>query len=322
MPKLRMTGMIGATVICALGIGYVMQALDGAEQPGPAAYNAPIEQSILPPLPVPAKTPEAPPLSKDDQAGLELDAVTLTAAAPDVAAPQPKPLAAEPEQTVADCAVSAQAATGAMAHVDISVVAPCFANDRVTVHHNGMMFTDVTDQNGELNLSVPALAERAVFIVAFANGKGAVATARVPDLGQYDRVAIQWTGQTSFQIHAREFGASYGDAGHVWSGAERLGANGSLVTRLGAADTLAPKLAEVYTFPTGHAGRSGTVALSIEAEVTDRNCGREVAAQSLELRGDAGLRTRDLVMSIPNCGAIGDFLVLNNLVDDLKIAAR
>jgi hypothetical protein len=56
--------------------------------------------------------------------------------------------------------------------------------------------------------------------------------------------------------------------------------------------------------------------------VTDRNCGRDISAQSLEMRASGGLRTRELELSIPNCTALGDFLVLNNLMDDLKIAAR
>ena len=34
------------------------------------------------------------------------------------------------------------------------------------------------------------------------------------------------------------------------------------------------------------------------------------------------LRVRDLSLSIPACDGVGDFLVLKNLVEDLKIAAR
>ena len=59
-----------------------------------------------------------------------------------------------------------------------------------------------------------------------------------------------------------------------------------------------------------------------EAEVTAQNCGQVIEAQSLEL-GDGGrLRTQYLTMTAPDCDAIGDFLVLNNLVDDPKIAAN
>jgi hypothetical protein len=81
-------------------------------------------------------------------------------------------------------------------------------------------------------------------------------------------------------------------------------------------------MAEVYSFPRAASSRNGQVTLSVETEVTAENCGRDVSAQSLELRNGDTLRTRDMVLSVPNCSAIGDFLVLNNLVEDLKIAAR
>ena len=37
---------------------------------------------------------------------------------------------------------------------------------------------------------------------------------------------------------------------------------------------------------------------------------------------DGSLRTREMVLEMPNCTTIGDFLVLNNLLQDLTIAAN
>ena len=34
------------------------------------------------------------------------------------------------------------------------------------------------------------------------------------------------------------------------------------------------------------------------------------------------LRTQDLTLAMPDCQATGDFLVLNNLLENLKIAAN
>jgi hypothetical protein len=186
-----------------------------------------------------------------------------------------------------------------------------------------MMFTQETDDAGDLSVNVPALNDRAVFIVAFGDGKGTVAIANVPEVHKFDRVAVQWTGNLGFQVHAREFGASYGEVGHVWSGTKTDAQAGSgFVTRLGANDILLPQMAEVYTFPSGTTSMSGVVALSVEAEVTADNCGRDISTQLLELRDRSSLRIRDLVLAMPNCDAVGDFLVLNNLVDDLTIASR
>ena len=52
------------------------------------------------------------------------------------------------------------------------------------------------------------------------------------------------------------------------------------------------------------------------------NCGQEIEAQSIELLGDATLRTRDLSVAVPDCDAVGSFLVLNNLLQDMKVAGH
>lgn len=338
MSKMRLIATAGGTLACALGIGFVMQRTAPAPHPVATTQPETIAQSVLPGRDLPGGTSGAP---------LELQGITLTSARTDAEPPDNRPVPpmgeddgaqgqtddailpatpADPEMPSLGCAVAAQALPAPMATVDLSISAPCLGNERVTVHHNGMIFSAVTDAGGQLKVTVPALAERAVFIAAFANGKGAVATTRVAGLNAYDRAVLQWAGDSGFQIHAREFGAGYGDSGHVWSGATAAAAQdgnstGSVV-RLGDETILAPLMAEVYSFPSGRSTRSGTVAISIEAEVNELNCGRDVSAQLLERHGSDALRTRDLVLSVPGCAAVGDFLVLNNLLDDLKIAAK
>jgi len=293
----RLIIMSGATLVTALGLGFAMQQGTAARQ-----WDAP--QVAV-------------------EAELILQDITLTSAAP-VKAPaavKREILTVEAKASEVSCDVTATVTPAEQANVDLIFSAPCHDNTRVTVHHSGLMFTAVTDDAGNLSMQVPALTETAVYIVELASGQGAVASTRVVGLDQIDRVALQWTGNSGFEIHAREFGAEYGQAGHVWSGADISG-QASQVQRLGDASQLAPRLVEVYSFARNMADASGTVALSIEAEVTAINCGREISAQTLELREGKKLRTRDLVLSMPNCNAIGDFLVLNNLVEDLKIATR
>jgi hypothetical protein len=326
MSRIRLIAMIGGTAASALAIGYFMQ------QGQPAAGTS----AAIPAAPA-VQTESEPAATIEDRESLDIRSVTLTSASPEADVPRPViwPGAGavsadpppDPATPVLGCSVSATATPVEMASVDLAVTAPCYGNERVSVHHNGMIFTETTDAAGNLRVTVPALNENAVFIIAFGNGAGTVALAQVPTLANYDRVVVQWTGDTGLQVNAREFGAAYGDAGHVWAGSAPVsakdseGSRGSIV-RLGNPDTLGPKIVEIYTFPTGVAKKSGTIALSVEAEVTAANCGREISAQSLELRGSAPLRARSLELSMPNCSAIGDFLVLNNLLDDLKIAAR
>lgn len=325
MSKKGLYATAAGTVACALAIGYVMQ--ETGEMPGtkpaPVLAPAPVEQATLAP--------------QHGVIDLDLDGISLTSAPntpglgdlldpivglaafnPDVPAPDMPDL----ETPQLGCEVSATAAPAPMASVALSIDAPCNRNQRVTIHHTGMMVTETTDEDGALSATFPALSPKAVFIVEFEDGMGTVVTADVPELKEFDRVVLQWQGDSGFQIHAREFGAAYGTPGHVWSGDTAQADAGGAVMQLGARDTLTPYLAEVYTYPTGSSQRDGSVALTVEAEVTQVNCGRDIAAQTIELRGGMSPQTQDLVLSMPDCAARGDFLVLNNLLDDLKIAAK
>ena len=328
---------IGGTFLCALGIGFFMQNTVGdapapVEEPVARADFKPLSEPVLDALRQPEDAGSAAPVDVQTVVPVEIHAFDADTPAPgidvaglgDVVAPEPQPA---PVVETPACGVTASAEVLAGAMVDLSVSAPCLLNERATVHHNGMMFTAATDDAGQFAVSVPALAENAIIIVEFANGDGAIAEVQVTSLQFYDRVVLQWTGDTGFQLHAREFGAEYGSDGHVWVGAPRdvtaaaMG-EGGFVTRLGAPDTLAPRMAEIYSFPSGTAARGGDVLLSVEAEVTADNCGQDIEAQALEVQHQGRLRTQYLTLAVLDCSAIGDFLVLNNLVDDLKIAGN
>jgi hypothetical protein len=224
---------------------------------------------------------------------------------------------------------SAKALPGAM--VALTILAPCRAGERVTLHHQGMMVTETLGDTGALELTVPALASTAIFIVEptmapkalrirTASAGGAVVQVAVPDMAQVDRVVLQWSGNSGFEVHAREFGAQYGERGHVWHGADPARGAGEMV-QLGDRAQLSPRLAEVYSFRRDVTAADGVIEISVEAEVTEINCGREIAAQSLRF-SQGRVQTRDLVLEMPDCTATGDFLVLNNLVEHLKIAAK
>lgn len=340
MSKNRRYITAGGTLLCALGIGFFMQS--GGDHADTTRTAATVQQAAS------GDVPGAPAVDGAGQDTLELSEVTLTSAIPVApraatdlqvlpALPEAKvhkaalttdPMTELPKEELApsfECKQTLEARPVAAAMVNLSLRAPCMANERFTLHHNGMMFTGVTDADGNSRLTVPALSQQAVFIVAFAHGDGAVATADVTSLEYYDRMVVQWKGHSGLQLHALEYGADYGQEGHVWAGAARdlsvaAKGEGGFVTRLGEADLPEALLAEVYTFPSGTAAREGNVAVSVEAEVTDRNCGLDVEAQSIQISRAGRPIVQDLVLAIPDCNAIGDFLVLKNMLNDLKIA--
>lgn len=316
------------TLGCAVAIGFVMQSSEAAH----ALYGSGNARDTMNSI---ARTASATEnvlsvegitlTSAEFDTSIELPSTeeqVITTAAPQSTLPEMDSAAVTPEMS---CDIGANARPVAAAMVSLSLSAPCFPNERVTVHHNGMVFTHVTNESGALDLTVPALAKEAVFVIAFSNGEGGVAQTTVEDLQEFDRVVLQWKGRTGFEIHAREYGADYGDPGHVWIGAARdlataASGQGGFITRHGDADAPEALLAEVYTFPSAMAQQTGGVALSVETEVHADNCGLEIEAQTLQLMEGGAVDQRDLTLAVPDCDAVGSFLVLNNLLQDLKVA--
>ncbi|NDV98479.1 translocase [Yangia sp. PrR002] len=319
MGRMKTYRLAAVTIGAALSIGFAMQQHD-ARSPKPATLQiAQIEDTSSAALP-------RLPADRAAETALPTAQLHLAAAVTEPALSAPS-LPEETSLEAADCSVTMSARTGAGAIVALDIDAPCYASERVTIHHNGLMFTEVTQPDGTLRVKVPALAEHALFIASFANGDGQTAIAEVPALPFYDRVVLQWRGDSGLMLHANEFGARDADQGHIWAAAagdltRTAQGEGGFMTRLGDAESPDPLIAEVYTFPAAAAKKAGAVALTIEAEITGANCGQQIEAQTLERRLGDKLRARDLTLAIPDCSTTGDFLVLKNLLEDLKIAAK
>ncbi|WP_137700993.1 hypothetical protein [Marimonas lutisalis] len=240
--------------------------------------------------------------------------------------PQTAPAVSQPQSTAnAGCTAEMTAETMAAALVKVSLSAPCLPNERVTMEHAGMKFTEATDASGMLEIVVPALEEQASFTANFGNGESTTTTTTVSSLSFYDRAVVQSEGESSVSLHALEYGADYDDNGHVWSGASggiesAATGKGGFIISLGDPKMDKSLVAEVYTFPTGIAQQDGDVELSVEIEVTEMNCGRPIEATSLQTGASADMTRQALELTMPDCDAVGDFLVLKNLVNDLKVA--
>lgn len=302
------------TLALAVGIGFVMQSTDEAKdrydvRTAPKAVKTDTVKgaSIMP----------------------ELRKVQLTSAINKAPRPIARSsavdnLSATPVK-MSTCGIEAETQVMPGAMVQIILDAPCKPNERLIVHHSGLMFTDITNAEGNLTTTVPALAQEAVFIIAFESGRGTVIETTVEDMASYNRAVLQWSGAASgFELHALEFGADYGTRGHIWSGAEQsvqsaLREDHGFVVPLGDPDVAQPLLAEVYTYP----AEEGPVDLRVETEIHAMNCGLDIEVQSIQY--DSGnLRSEEVVLSIPDCSVMGDLLVLSSLMDkkETTLASR
>ena len=317
------------TVIVAVGSGEAVPVVAPSDAPQvtpPTIEARPTvlsgggaDVSTLAPKPQPLGRPAA----ADDVPVILAAAEGAPAIGPEVEA---GPLLAEP-QPIESCEITMDARPAPVAMVDVALEAPCHPSTRFTVHHQGLMVTMTTDEAGRARFSVPALDTRAVVLAAFPDGDGAMSTVDVPELARVDRAVLMWQGETGLGIHALEYGAGFDDEGHVWSGHGRapevaMADGKGFLMRLGDPSADAPLLAEVYTFPSGLARTDGTVEISVEAEVTPQNCGRDVKAQSIQLSPGHSPNALDLVLAMPECDAVGDLLVLQNMFADLTLAAE
>lgn len=361
MVKVSTLAIAGGSLLLAAGAGVYMQMSGASDSPQVAALSSVPQIPAQTQIDEPATAPE--PSNAD---GLEIDSITLTSStlpaqsaptsaiidpetnpvrtllepsepmAPVLASLSDQPLSAAPDTgslsepevaTADDCLVDLTGESFAAALVTLQLSAPCHTMARVDFKHDGMSFSAMTDADGKIDILVPALSESAMFIAMMEDGNGAAVEMEIDTLAFYDRSVVQWTGGPGVELHAFEYGAQWGDDGHVWAGAPRevvvaARGEGGFLTTLGDPAIPGGHMAEVYTFPTGTARVGGDVALSIEVEVTAGNCNRDLSARVIEVTDAQAGKPGELTLAMPGCDAVGDFIQLKNLVSDLKIAAR
>lgn len=332
----RKVAMAVATLAVALGAGHLMQnGLDG--QPEKLASAAPKTPQAITPLAA-GVGPSAEPITlRPESESIVLPDTAFSpdpAAMPEQQATVPQPAtpeldgSAEAAPSVAlsgdstNCPVTLEVIAAAQATLDLTLIAPCRASERVVLRHGGLAITAMTSLTGTLFTSLPGLESGGEVSVYFNDGLEAVAAESLPDLPLYRRFAVQWVADDNFQLHAYENGATFGEEGHVSAANPQrrlpnVQMKGGYLSLLGDSTAPLPMLAEVYTFPLDPANQ---VDLAIEAAVTTTSCDRELLGEVLFSEGGTLTKT-DLTMATPTCDAIGDVLVLNNPLPDLKLAA-
>lgn len=328
-----------ATLACAFGIGFVMQSGEVANaryssENMHAANATPtlgdtVALGDLETISMPDR-PTAPTISD-----IILTSADMERSTPAVSPQKPvMPVLNEsfdfPATLVplpAACLLTATATPDAAAMVRLIVSAPCKSSEEIVISHHKMAFVEMTSETGTLDILVPALSTDAAFTITFDTGESVKASALVPSLDLYDRVVLQWSGASGIEIHARESGAEYGSEGHLWVGSPRdiaavVAGSGGIIMRHGNPLATVPMIAEVYTFPAASNQSEGSVSLSVETEVTKGNCGTDITTQAFHVSRGGEVETQALVLSVPGCEAIGNFLVLNNPFKDLKVASN
>lgn len=231
------------------------------------------------------------------------------------------PVEEAPEIAADDCAANLALAPLPGALIYAELTSRCDAGAEVEFDHAGLKFTESLNEDGMLTVMVPAMT-RDASVVAMIEGRDDTVEARVEidDVNEYDRIALVWKGGTGLQLHALENGAYYGEAGHIWAEEPGLPARatdgeGGFVTVLGS--TTGGYAADVYTYPLS---MPTAPAVSIEAQVLETTCDNAIVGEYLRSVPDGEPKATQVGMVVPECDAVGEYLVLKNLPQDLTIA--
>ena len=277
------------------------------------AVRADVQGVVLTAGPVPAAQAETP---------VEM---TEPAIAP-VMDPAPEPatptVALSPLGLPCGLTATAEAMPGAMVALDI--MDPCAPDTRVEITHGALRFSARTDALGLLTLDIPALETPAFFTVELETGAEATTLAGLPDLIAHDRAAITWTGAVGVQLHAYLGNAAFGEPGHVWQGnpgspADAAIGAGGFLTLLGDPTLADARLVQVFTCPVA---LRDDLTLMAEVAITEESCGQPVRAESLQAVGGGPVSLQPVTLILPGCEAAGEFLMLQNLFADLRLAAN
>lgn len=327
----RKVTLLVATGAVALGAGHVVQKRAAERQTAEAVQTeTPAAVSAVTPV---AAGPDAlaPPQFAPP---VDLPPVPVMGAAPTQAAtsPEPAPVLAAIDSVpdtppvsmtpspandpmAPDCPVQLGLTEQPGGMIGLSLLAPCHPDERIVLYHAGLAITGKTSATGGYFGSLPALRSLADVEVRFSAGDTATAQLAIPAATGLRRFIVQWQDADAFQLHAFQGGASYGEPGHFSAAFTGAPGEGTFVTLLGDSTTDLPLLAEVVSSPAGAAPE-----IVLEAAVTEATCGREILGETI--MAEAGdVEVADLSLAMPACDAIGDILVLKNLVQDMTLAA-
>ncbi|MEM9317677.1 MAG: hypothetical protein AAGA70_01570 [Pseudomonadota bacterium] len=222
-------------------------------------------------------------------------------------APEPLRLPPQMGRFGLSCGADVTARAEAPAIIILEINDACAPGRSVLISHAGIELTLETNALGQSVVHLPALSDPARISVG-----GQVFQLAVPDLADYQRVAVNWRGDAEISLSAFERGAASGMPGHISPSAP--GSHRDAVLGEGGFLSLLDGL-QVYTFPRDPVEAGGQVRLALSL------CGT-AEATTITIRDAAAAEHTELELAGPGCRTAAPHLWLQNLFPDLRIAER
>jgi hypothetical protein len=167
----------------------------------------------------------------------------------------------------------------------------------------------MTDAEGEYSAFVPALSATVRVDAFLADDSHLQAETDLPEVADYARMVVQWSGADAVSLHAFHRGAEFGGDGHIHAlNPFDPALEEAFLVGLGDADAAEPLLAQVYSVPMSEAAGA---SLQLEVDVTSGNCGTDMIAYVLPKFGARDADMRELGLSMPDCDATGGMVLVD-----------
>lgn len=220
----------------------------------------------------------------------------------------------------ATCEVFLVATPAPAAMLEVSVYAPCDRGQQAEMSHAGLSFDTHIGEDGQLMVQIPALSQEASVVLTFADGRVHTDSTSVDDVSMYERAVLQSRAPAYLGLNAYEFGAAFGDTGHVhMQNAREPGVSGFLSV-LGDPTLENGQMAQVYTYPIGISQNSDAVTLEIEAAISEASCGHMVEASAIGVQGGMIVQERAINMTMPDCDGVGGYVILQDVLPEQSVA--
>lgn len=198
-----------------------------------------------------------------------------------------------------DCTPELMVRTAIDALIELSLHAPCHANERLVVSHADLAFSAYTSESGTYSAFVPALERQGKIDIFLGEDVFLSGETEVSDIADHFRVVLQWTGDANFGLHAYHRGAGYGDDGHLHAlrPFDPMLDEAFLVS-LGDRRGPEPMLAEIYSVP-ADPDLSGRIELELSFDATQ--CGQEMTAYILQSGAGVAAEIKEARLATPDC---------------------
>ena|GEM_PF-2324295 len=228
------------------------------------------------------------------------------------------------DPTQMDCSLSLSAKPLGGARIQLGVKAPCHRSKVITITHAGLRFNEVIDDNGEITITIPVLSDPANIEVSFADGTSKSITAAVKDLSSLQRTGIAWSGQANLQLNANEqFFDSSRDQQitklNIRSYKRSYLQGGGYLTMLGNSDIENGKFVQIYSIESPNAV---FVDFKVVLENPNHLCGTRFSISTVRYAANLGTQIASKNVSVKNCSADNQNIVLKNILRNLIVAQR